>query len=36
MLQDLVLAAVNGALQTATQTVEAEIAKITGGLGLGL
>jgi len=36
MLQDLVLAAVNGALQTATQTVEAEIAKITGGLGMGL
>lgn len=36
MLQDLVLSAVNGALRTATETVEAEIAKITGGLGLGL
>jgi DNA-binding YbaB/EbfC family protein len=36
MLQDLVLSAVNGALRTATETVEAEIAKITGGMGLGL
>jgi len=36
MLQDLVLSAVNEALRTATETVEAEIAKITGGLGLGL
>ena len=36
MLQDLVLSAVNGALRTATETVEAEISKITGGMGLGL
>jgi DNA-binding YbaB/EbfC family protein len=36
MLQDLVLSAVNAALTTATETVEAEISKITGGLGLGL
>lgn len=36
MLQDLVLSAVNAALATATETVEAEISKITGGLGLGL
>jgi len=36
MLQDLVLSAVNAALSTATETVEAEISKITGGLGLGL
>ena len=36
MLQDLVLSAVNEALRTATKTVEDEIGKITGGLGLGL
>jgi DNA-binding YbaB/EbfC family protein len=36
MLQDLVLSAVNEALRTATQTIEEEINKITGGLGLGL
>lgn len=36
MLQDLVLTAVNEALRTATKTVEDEISKITGGLGLGL
>ena len=36
MLQDLVLTAVNEALRTATKTVEDEIGKITGGLGLGL
>lgn len=36
MLQDLVLSAVNEALRTATKTVEDEISKITGGLGLGL
>ena len=36
MLQDLVLSAVNEALRTATRTVEEEIGKITGGLGLGL
>ena len=35
MLQDLVLSAVNEALRTATQTIEEEINKITGGLGLG-
>ncbi len=36
MLQDLVLSAVNEALRTATKTVEEEIGKITGGMGLGL
>lgn len=36
MLQDLVLSAVNEALRTATKTVEDEIGKITGGMGLGL
>jgi DNA-binding YbaB/EbfC family protein len=36
MLQDLVLSAVNEALRTATKTVEDEIGKITGGIGLGL
>jgi len=36
MLQDLVLSAVHEALRTATKTVEDEIGKITGGLGLGL
>jgi DNA-binding YbaB/EbfC family protein len=36
MLQDLVLTAVNEALRTATKTVEDEIGKITGGMGLGL
>ena len=36
MLQDLLLSAVNEALRTATKTVEDEIGKITGGLGLGL
>ena len=36
MLQDLVLSAVNEALRTASKTVEDEIGKITGGLGLGL
>jgi DNA-binding YbaB/EbfC family protein len=36
MLQDLVLSAVNEALRTATKTVEDEINKITGGMGLGL
>ena len=35
MLQDLVLSAVNEALRTASKTVEDEIGKITGGLGLG-
>jgi DNA-binding YbaB/EbfC family protein len=36
MLQDLVLSAVNEALRTATKTVEDEIGRITGGMGLGL
>ncbi len=36
MLQDLVLSAVNEALRTASKTIEDEIGKITGGLGLGL
>jgi len=36
MLQDLVLSAVNEALRTATKTIEDEINKITGGLGLGM
>ena len=36
MLQDLVLSAVNEALRTATKTIEDEINKITGGMGLGL
>ncbi len=36
MLQDLVLSAVNEALRTATRTIDEEISKITGGLGLGL
>lgn len=36
MLQDLVLSAVNEALRTATKTIEDEISKITGGMGLGL
>ena len=36
MLQDLVLSAVNEALRTATKTIEGEISKITGGMGLGL
>ena len=31
-----VIQAVNEALRTATKTVEDEIGKITGGLGLGL
>lgn len=36
MLQDLVLSAVNAALQTASETVEAEMGRITGGMGLGM
>ena len=32
-LQDLVLTAVNGALQQARQAVQEETAKITGGMG---
>lgn len=34
MLQDLVTAAVNGALQTARETAAEEMNKLTGGLGL--
>lgn len=34
MLQDLVVAAVNGALATAREDASAEMGKITGGLGL--
>ena len=35
MLQDLVLAAVNEALRTASETVEREMGKLTGGMNLG-
>jgi len=35
MLQDLIVAAVNEALRTATQESEAAMAKITGGLNTG-
>ncbi|HOQ06950.1 MAG TPA: YbaB/EbfC family nucleoid-associated protein [Clostridiales bacterium] len=35
MLQDLILAAVNEALRKAEEMVSAEMAKLTGGLGLG-
>ena len=35
MLQDLVLAAVNEALRTATETSDREMGKLTGGMGLG-
>lgn len=36
MLQDLVLAAVNEALRVAEDTVQGEMAKVTGGLNLNL
>ena len=36
MLQDLVLAAVNGALHEALETTEREMGKLTGGMTLGL
>ena len=36
MLQDLVCAAVNEALRTAAETVDAEMRRFTGGMGLGL
>ncbi|MCL2695101.1 MAG: YbaB/EbfC family nucleoid-associated protein [Clostridiales bacterium] len=36
MLQDLVVAAVNAALTEAAETSDREMAKITGGLNLGL
>ena len=34
-LQDLVTAAVNEALRTASEAVDSEMRKITGGMGLG-
>ncbi|MBN1321051.1 MAG: YbaB/EbfC family nucleoid-associated protein [Thermoleophilia bacterium] len=34
MLQDLVLAAVNGAIQAAKEMGAAEMSKLTGGMGL--
>lgn len=35
MLEDLVTAAVNAALAAATEAVDAEMKKVTGGMGLG-
>ena len=35
MLQDLVLAAVNEALEKAEEMVQTEMAKVTGGMNLG-
>ena len=35
MLEDLIVAGVNAALKEAADTVEREMAKITGGMGLG-
>ena len=35
MLQDMVMAAVNEALRTASETSDAEMAKLTGGMNLG-
>ena len=35
MLQDTVMAAVNEALRTATETSEREMSKLTGGMNLG-
>ena len=34
MLQDMVLAAVNEALRTASETSEREMSKLTGGLNM--
>ena len=34
MLEDLVMAAVNEALRTAAETVEREMGKLTGGMGM--
>ena len=34
MLEDLVLAAVNEAIRTAGETVEREMSKLTGGMGM--
>ena len=36
MLQDLVMAAVNGALREAAEVTEREMGRITGGMNLGL
>jgi DNA-binding YbaB/EbfC family protein len=36
MLEDLVLSAVNEALRVADETVSQEMAKVTGGMNLGL
>lgn len=35
MLEDLVLSAVNAAITSATETVDKEMAKVTGGMGMG-
>ena len=35
MLQDIVMAAINEALRTATETSEREMGKLTGGMNLG-
>ncbi len=35
MLEDLIVAGVNAALKEASDTVDREMAKITGGMGLG-
>ena len=35
MLQDLVMAAINEALRTASETSEREMGKLTGGMNLG-
>lgn len=35
MLQDLVMAAINEALETAENMVQEEMAKVTGGMNLG-
>ncbi len=35
MLEDLILAGVNAAMKEASDTVEREMGRITGGLGLG-
>ena len=35
MLEDLITAGVNAALKEASETVEREMARITGGMGLG-
>ncbi|MBQ2201030.1 MAG: YbaB/EbfC family nucleoid-associated protein, partial [Clostridia bacterium] len=35
MLEDLIVAGVNAALKEAGDTVEREMSKITGGIGLG-